>query len=178
MGARKAKGDFLLFIDDDTYFSEETYRKYILDVFLKHPNDIVCADHPILSTRVLGISKKLFFDLGGFDESFETGEDADLGFRALERGIKIRKIPKSVIFHREHPTVSDRRELLLRCKNKIRYALKYGKAWISGDNVQKITPKSFFELMIKSRTKGMANVIKLVTSILSFYYYFFKELIR
>jgi GT2 family glycosyltransferase len=46
------------------------------------------------------IRKELFLSMGGFDESlFMYGEDADLGWRAGNRGIKSYCVPSSVIWH-------------------------------------------------------------------------------
>jgi len=173
-GAKKAHGDFLLFIDDDAKISQETYVNYILDTFLNHPRTIVCAEHPVLSTRIMGVRKDLFLSLGGFDETFETGEDADFGFRAIRENVAIRKIPRELIIHIPHRTINTSLDDLLRAKNKIRYAIRYGAVWI-GRNVEAVSPKSFLKLLVAARRKGLLNIVNLVTSTVCFYYYFLTD---
>jgi len=43
--------------------------------------------------------RDVFDELGGFDESFEYGSDADFSWRAVHHGIRIRYVPEAIILH-------------------------------------------------------------------------------
>lgn len=45
------------------------------------------------------ISKKVFDDLGGFDETFEYGSDVDFMWRARDLGYQIKFEPKAIVSH-------------------------------------------------------------------------------
>ncbi len=47
----------------------------------------------------LAISKTVFNEIGGFDESFEYGSDIDLTWRAVRHNFRIRYIPKASVSH-------------------------------------------------------------------------------
>jgi hypothetical protein len=61
--------------------------------------------------------RRLFFDIGGFDESFEYGSDLDFSWRLVHKGVRIRYVPEALIRH----DWGDRRR-----QNKRSFA--YGKA--------------------------------------------------
>jgi GT2 family glycosyltransferase len=52
-----------------------------------------------LSSANLAIDKKLFYDLGGFDESLRYNEDSDLGHKLRKRGYKILYSPEARVNH-------------------------------------------------------------------------------
>lgn len=56
---------------------------------LKHNNKPLTADNLFLTAANFSISKKTFFDLGGFDERLTDGEDHELGARALRNNIPV-----------------------------------------------------------------------------------------
>jgi len=172
IGALKASNSFLLFMDDDVHITEKTYLDYILKIFEEYPEAIVCKHHPILGTRVMGISKKLFLMLRGFDETMETGEDADFGFKAVLHNIKIFKIPRGLIPHREHSRPSRAYQLFIRTKNKLRYLLRYHKCW-SNRGVDSVNLKSCLFLFAQSSKIGPVITVQFVTFLTGFFYYFF-----
>jgi len=47
----------------------------------------------------LAFTRDVFEELGGFDESFEYGSDADFSWRAVHHGIRIRYVPEAMILH-------------------------------------------------------------------------------
>lgn len=63
------------------------------------------------------IAKKVFEDVGGFDESFDYGSDVDLMWRARDVGFKIRYVPEAEILHEK----SD-------FKSEVNRSFRYGKA--------------------------------------------------
>ena len=82
----------------------------------------------------LTISKKLFIDLGGFDETFQFHmEEIDLCWRALKKGKSIYYCPKSVVYHLGAGSLSEtssrktfynyRNSLLMLTKNIEKYLM-------------------------------------------------------
>lgn len=184
-GALKCNSDFILFVDDDASFSEETYRKYILDVLSNNPDVVVSYEgNPILCTRIMGISRDLFLRLGGFDETFEIAEDVEFGYRVLEAGYKINYIPSDLVIHREHHRA--RNALWYRMtgyKYAIKLLLRYKGIllWdndIKGSKYVPFTPLNILKLFIDAPKRGLLIPARIIISILSFYYYFFFDKTR
>lgn len=169
-GAKRAKGNFLLFLDDDVDLLPEVWSKYILKLFTAEPNAIVCKEHPVLGTRVCGLSRTLFFQLGGFDEAMETGEDADLGFRALRQNVKIHRIPHDLVTHHTHSR-NRLRAVLNRARNQARFILRYHQCLPSqGENEPvRLTPYTLVRTNIRSKLSS--TLIILVTLFVSLVYY-------
>ena len=56
----------------------------------------------------LGVTRSLFEELGGFDESFVGGnEDADFGLRAAALGSPVHFSPEAVVFYRERESMRE-----------------------------------------------------------------------
>lgn len=125
-GAKEAKGEFLFFLNPDTKIEKHCLEILIKRALKekrvgvwacrqlsydgkKRLNDGVGYD--FLGCPVVGkifyadgaslfISKKLFDELGGFDESyFLVAEDIDLCWRARLRGFKIKCNKKAIVYH-------------------------------------------------------------------------------
>ena len=101
LGALEAKGDVLLFIDSDVYFKKNNLIKKSLEVFKKNKANILgCLlniennfkvktiykfcnlifylskyDKPFVVGSYMMIDKKVFFNIGGFDEELMHCED-------------------------------------------------------------------------------------------------------
>jgi GT2 family glycosyltransferase len=182
-GALKCDSEFILFIDDDASFSKETYNKYVLNVLRKNPDTIVSYESPVLCTRVMAISRDIFFKLGGFDETLVIVEDYDFGYRALENGYHISYIPRDLVHHREHPRLPQGLRFLMTYKNRIRLMMRYKKILL-WDNRYKHYFKLPFGLlnclkMFYNFPKMSLSIpIRLVVYILSFYYYYFFDKTR
>ncbi len=87
----------------------------------------------------LGIRKRLFEELGGFDENFMNDcEDLDLCFRVREKGFRVLYVPSSELVHLE--SQSDGRYLNT-TENIIRLNVKW-KGRIRTDKSQQIPPVS------------------------------------
>jgi len=110
--------------------------------------------HSSVCTRVFGVPRNILFSVGGFDESFDVGEDLEIGFRLKAFGFHIRRIPKKALKHREHSHKG-------RWKNTYtmiaRLALRYKK------------PKILFLFKRKSAPLG------LVFTVFSFFFYLFRN---
>lgn len=127
LGAQKATGEFLLFLNTDTKLKPHSLSRLVhrmvsgrLDLagpkLLDFENrdfyqgrkltlDIVGSlswgkNTTMIEGCCLMIRKNVFDQLGGFDPSFFMySEDLDLCWRAWLKGFKIKLIPESVIYH-------------------------------------------------------------------------------
>lgn len=127
-GAKRSSGDYLLFLDSDAILPEAGIVEYVerREIFSLGTNPVFCS-------RVLGIPREIFFDVGGFDESFNVGEDRELGLRLLLGGHSYTLISPELVKHREHGRpgkVSDFRDY---CMTSIRFMLRYGLIQIDED---------------------------------------------
>lgn len=133
MAANIAKGDFLLFLNNDTVVTSNFISELvqvlndddkigICQSLLLKPNGeidssgdfidtigvVYNSKSPIKQIREISsargasmiMRKKLFLDLGGFDEQFFVSfEDVDLGWRCWIAGYKVIINPKSIVYH-------------------------------------------------------------------------------
>jgi len=100
--AKRSQADYLLFLDGDIKISEEVFKRFLEPAIKSRRVVAYEGGNPILCSRVLGIPKDLLFSVGGFDESFDVGEDQELGYALLRQGWKIHKIPRDCIQHVAH----------------------------------------------------------------------------
>lgn len=170
--ALKSKGDFLVFVDGDALPVKREAWNIIVDSFQEDPYRVVCKQHPVLGSRLLGIKRSLFLSLGGFDECLDVGEDADLGFRIMRWNIPILKIPARFVGHRDHAGPAWPVEDLCRARNKIRFLLRYRKIWIR-DRVLNVSPGNVLRLFLSARKRGVLNVVRFAESVCSFMLYLF-----
>lgn len=131
-GAREAQGDILVFMDSDCRpqadwlerllegFTEKVIGAVAGSYGIQNPESLlarcvhqeICFRHRYLmpvyphvfGSYNVGIRREVFFDVGGFDESYRnaSGEDNDLSYKILEAGYKIYFQCSSKVDHR-HP---------------------------------------------------------------------------
>lgn len=118
-GAKKAKGEKLAFIDGDEIvnpFWAEEMRKTAREYDVVAGRTIQIGYHAFEELERVELyhkgyditypscnllyDKELFEKIGGFDPWFETAEDIDLNFRAVEAGAKIGYNEKAITYHR------------------------------------------------------------------------------
>ncbi|GAH69324.1 unnamed protein product, partial [marine sediment metagenome] len=150
-GALKAHYRFLLFIDDDADFTEDTFMEYVSRPLYKNPLSVICMESIVCSSRVLALSKDLFFRLKGFDETFNFAEDMDFGYRVLEAGYKISYIPIRLIIHKEHSRPSRFENALRSYVNAVRFLVRYKKIILYDRNIKE-------NILVDS---SMLNILKM-----------------
>ena len=107
-GARKAKNDLIVFVDDDVHLNPLVWQ-YVLatkegEVALPLIDFYGKTHGCYANSRVVAIHKGDFLQLGGFDETLKyLGEDRDFYYRAVFHGLKFRPIPFELIKHINHP---------------------------------------------------------------------------
>lgn len=135
-GAKKAKGDYLLFLDADMRLSKNIINQALNEAqkgkyVVAFPEQAIGDNfwekaialernlyhHEIFISAARFFPKKLFQKLGGFDEKLISGEDWDLTVRAVKAGFKL-SYTKDFIIHQER--VVSLKDYL----NKKRYYIK------------------------------------------------------
>lgn len=125
LGAFKAKGDILVFLDGDIVLSKSWYN-VLAENFMRIKNTRCLTGSQVeidpldknwvvqswFSNRIypnyinsghLIISKNTFLELDGFDQNLETGEDSDISQRARIKGIQVFHITPLKAIHLRFP---------------------------------------------------------------------------
>ena len=126
-GALKAKGNYLVFLDDDDLWSKdylgclkkrlnENKPKLIITCLNKIKNkkiskfkeigqkvkseDLFAFDPGIIGSNIL-IKKEIFKKIGGFDKKLTSSEDKDFFIRFLDKKLKFNVLKKRLVYHRQ-----------------------------------------------------------------------------
>lgn len=120
-GSVKAKGEFLVFLDSDdlvkpnwllefysAWLENKRHKVFQMGFELKHGNNTGIQDsipeegkyNPILSGTFM-ISKKCFYELGGYDPSLSFGENTELFIRYQKLNSQIILIPHSLLIYNQ-----------------------------------------------------------------------------
>ena len=102
--ALRSQGSYLLFVDSDVELSREVVSHYIRPAYASNTVISYEGNNQKLCTRIFGIPRDLFFKIGGFDETFDLGEDLEIGYRLEKCGIKSEIIPKERVKHLKKET--------------------------------------------------------------------------
>jgi len=107
-------GSKLLYPDNTIQHAGVVIAQYPSPVSVAHifkglPSDFppanVKKDYQIVTGACMLVRRKIFHDLGGFDESFINGfEDVDFCLRVREAGLRVVYNPKSELYHLESKT--------------------------------------------------------------------------
>ena len=146
-GARAASGDILCFLDDDS-LPEEDWLSHITRSFrLSQKVDVVSGktvslvrdDLPVLLERSvypekswascnIAYRRRIFENLGGFDESFPdpSWEDNDLGLRARWKGYVQVYNEKAVVRHPHENTIEEyKKKCMINGRGAAHFSRKY-----------------------------------------------------
>ncbi len=138
LGAKKAKGEYLAFLDDDAYpkkdwlkIAEKSLKKEVCVVgpaitpkkdsvfqkvsglffetiagggmsyrYISASKSFYVDDYPTVNFI---ISKKVFWEVGGFDNNYWPGEDTKICLDLINKGHKILYNPNLIVYHHRRP---------------------------------------------------------------------------
>lgn len=150
IGAMRANGDILVFMDDDIKFSKDFFYKLISSVDNGKVAGLKSKWHDYLISRVLAITKEDFFKVGGFDPLMIFSEDVEFSYRLQQMGYELVELPVDSVMHIPHPG-RDPRKFILYLRTNLIIAFKYPKYF------KKIPRKIFdyyYHKIMKPREKG------------------------
>ncbi len=129
IGAHYARSDKIVFLDDDDWWLsgyltavscqfQRAHADLVLSSFLEENNGILVPEkvprrelfpsdflirNPGLRGSNIAISKELFMEMGGFDESLTSMNDLDFGFRVFSKsGVNYSRIAKPFVVFNQH----------------------------------------------------------------------------
>jgi glycosyltransferase involved in cell wall biosynthesis len=186
IGAHKARGDLLVFIDDDIIIDVASFSKFVNKLLDADGKAIVgnVACHtffkfPYIPANLVGLKRDSFMEIGEFDERIYGYEELDFSMRAVEKGYKLLNAQANL----KHYNPQSLRNFLLR---SFRYeihgsfmAIKYAQ-YFRLNNLRWFFP--FFIDTSKESSLFKGGIYTLVrspvsrglTRILGFYYWFIK----
>jgi glycosyltransferase involved in cell wall biosynthesis len=151
-GARRAKNDLLVFLDDDLWLKDEIWK----EIFSTRKGEFkmtLFQGFPI--TRVMVIHKEDFWSIGGFDERFlYTNEDRDFYARAVMKPLRFTKIPINLTVHMPHQRRSRNIHVAIRAitENVLfiqKYAGTFPKTIIKVDFLDRLKQRQIRTLLIQ-----------------------------
>jgi glycosyltransferase involved in cell wall biosynthesis len=160
-GARQAKNDLLVFLDDDLWLKDEIWKE-ILSTRKGEFKMTFFEGFPI--TRVMAIHKEDFWSIGGFDERIlYTSEDRDFYARAVMKPLRFIKIPANLTIHMAHQRRSRNIHIAIRATaENVRFVHKYA------GRFPEVLRIDFFDRLRRGQIRT------LLIQVLLFYYYLLK----
>lgn len=188
VGATKASGDVLLFIDDDVIFDPKSLVEMV-DRILSNKRTVagpgvenVFFKFTYVSTGLMGLKKSDFIEIGGFDEQLCGYEDLEFSVRAVRKGYRVMGCSLSM----EHYNPRRFTAFLLR---SLRYewcgalmAIKHAQ-YFRLNNLRWFFPLLINTSKMPSLYKGMSYsffrnpAMRIAVRIISFYYWTLRRLI-
>jgi glycosyltransferase involved in cell wall biosynthesis len=158
-GAKQAKNDLLVFLDDDLRLKDEIWKE-ILSTRKGEFKMTLFQDFPI--TRVTVIHKEDFWSIGGFDERFlYTNEDRDFYARAVMKHLRFTKIPLDLTVHMAHQRRSKNIHVAIReITESVMFIQKYASTF----------PKTILKVDFLDRLKHRQIRTLLIQVVLLYYY--------
>lgn len=126
MGAAKAKGEILVFMDGDISFSKEFFEKLVSIVDEETIAGLKCKWHNYLISRAIAIRKDTFITVGGFCPIILAMEDIDFSYRLEKLGYNIKYFPVDSVYHKPHKG-TDTRTIPQHIRTELCFAFKYPK---------------------------------------------------
>ncbi|HEY9584320.1 MAG TPA: glycosyltransferase family 2 protein [Candidatus Paceibacterota bacterium] len=149
-GADKALGDFIAFLDDDDLWSDRYLEnvtkaleegaqcvisrldKKIGDKIIPFKNidgnltiKNLLLYNPGINGSNIVLSKKIFFEIGGFDQKLKTSEDKSLVIELLKKNIPLKTLPDNQAILREHAETSRLSDSKRLAEGKLQFLKKY-----------------------------------------------------
>ncbi|WP_440005425.1 glycosyltransferase family 2 protein [Halomicrococcus sp. SG-WS-1] len=102
-GVRETDADVIVIMDDDIAFSEELFYSLIDRVDQDTLLGVKDWEFGLVAGRVMVFHRKLWEDVGGFDEQLRSHNgDTDFSIKAHRAGYDVLTVPRSLFDHEEH----------------------------------------------------------------------------
>lgn len=128
-GASRATGDLLIFLDADNILTEYAIQSLVINALQKEvgaigiqlkpfdtnkwipntwyyhlcPKESGCYEKDTIASGALIMRRDVFFEVGGFNEALDVGEDSELSRTIRRRGYKIIMDSNTVIYNTGYP---------------------------------------------------------------------------
>lgn len=188
VGATKASGDVLLFVDDDVIFDPRSLAEVVNRVLSNERTVVgpgvvnVFFKFTYVSTGLMGLKKRDFIEIGGFDEQLYGYEDLEFSVRAVRKGYRIIGCSLSIEHHNPRSFIA----FLLR---SLRYewcgtlmAIRHAQ-YFRLNNLRWFFPLFINTSKMPSLYKGLSYsffrnpAMRILVRIISFYYWTLQKLI-
>jgi GT2 family glycosyltransferase len=111
------------------------------------------------------LSRQLFLDFGGFDESLLRAEDVELAFRLADEGVKFQYCPDAAGFHYEQRSFSSWIGIAYAYgRNDVLFARQKGQEWLLQTISKEFKQRNPFIVTLVKLCLGRRRMSKLITS--------------